>query len=318
MDKAKILVTRLIPEAPLRRLEEVFEVSLHRSSSPMPRAELLNAVRDADALLCMLTEAVDAELIDAAPRLQVISNFAVGYNNIDVNYATQKGIAVCNTPGVLTETTADLAWALLMACARRIVESDSYVRQGRFSHWDPLLLLGHDVWGKTLGLVGLGRIGRAVAKRASGFDMRILYYDPAADPAQVSASCQAVELSTLCRESDFISLHAPLTPQTRHLIGAPELALMKPGAFLINTARGPIVDEAALIKALQEKRLAGAGLDVYEAEPLVPPELLAMDNVVLLPHIGSASITTRDKMGLLAAENAIAIIEGRVPPARVN
>jgi len=318
MSKPKIFVTRLLPEAALRRLEEVFTVDLHRENSPVSRTRLLEAVQDAEALLCLLTDAIDREVLDAAPRLKCVSNYAVGYNNIDVDYATQRGIAVCNTPGVLTETTADLAWALLMDCARRIAESDRFVRAGKFAGWEPLLLLGHDVFGKTLGIVGMGRIGQAVARRAAGFNMRVLFYDPSAALSTLPKDWENVSLEELCQKSDFISVHAPLTPQTQHLIGAREFALMKPSAILINTARGPILDEAALVRALRENRIAGAGLDVYEQEPQIPAELLALDNVVLLPHIGSASIETRTKMGLLAAENAIAVIQGRTPPARVN
>ena len=318
MSKPKIFVTRLLPEAALRRLEEVFTVDLHRENSPVPRTRLLEAVQDAEALLCLLTDAIDREVLDAAPRLKCVSNYAVGYNNIDVDYATQRGIAVCNTPGVLTETTADLAWALLMDCARRIAESDRFVRAGKFAGWEPLLLLGHDVFGKTLGIVGMGRIGQAVACRAAGFNMRVLFYDPSAALSTLPKDWESVSLEELCQKSDFISVHAPLTPQTQHLIGAREFALMKPSAILINTARGPILDEAALVRALRENRIAGAGLDVYEQEPQIPTELLALDNVVLLPHIGSASIETRTKMGLLAAENAIAVIQGRTPPARIN
>lgn len=318
MSKPRIYVTRLIPEPALRRLEEVFALDANRESAPVSRERLLEAVREADALLCLLTDSIDKELLDAAPRLKCVSNYAVGYNNIDVDYATQRGIAVCNTPGVLTESTADLAWSLLMSCARRIVEGDNYVRAGKFTGWEPMLFLGNDVYGKTLGIIGMGRIGRAVARRASGFAMRVLYFDPTVDPESLPQEYQAAELPQLCQDADFISIHAPLTPQTRHLIGAPELALMKQTAVLVNTARGPIIDEAALIKALRDKRIAAAGLDVYEFEPQIPAELLTLANVVLLPHIGSASWETRTKMGLLAAENAIAVIEGRTPPARVN
>lgn len=318
MSKPRIYVTRLIPEPALRRLEEVFVLDANRESAPVSRERLLEAVREADALLCLLTDSIDKELLDAAPRLKCVSNYAVGYNNIDVDYATQRGIAVCNTPGVLTESTADLAWSLLMSCARRIVEGDNYVRAGKFKGWEPMLFLGNDVYGKTLGIIGMGRIGRAVARRASGFAMRVIYFDPTVDPESLPQEYQAAELPQLCQDADFISIHAPLTPQTRHLIGAPELALMKQTAVLVNTARGPIIDEAALIKALRDKRIAAAGLDVYEFEPQIPAELLTLDNVVLLPHIGSASWETRTKMGLLAAENAIAVIEGRTPPARVN
>ncbi|MCB5247949.1 MAG: D-glycerate dehydrogenase [Candidatus Cloacimonetes bacterium] len=318
MPKPKIFVTRNIPQPALDRLEEVFDVSVHASGASLGREEFLRAVEDADALLCLLTDSIDKELLDAAPKLKCVSNLAVGYNNIDVRYATQKGIAVCNTPGVLTETTADLAWALLMACARRLVEADKYVRESRFDGWGPLLMLGVDVHGKTLGVIGMGRIGRAVARRAEGFGMRVLWFDPKADPGSMPPEYERTDLENLCLQADFISIHAPLTSDTRHLIGAQQFALMGPKTILVNTARGPIVDETALIKALQEKKIAAAGLDVYEREPEVPAELLALDNAVLLPHIGSASIETRTQMALMAAENAIAVINGQEPPARVN
>lgn len=318
MPKPIIFVTRILPRPALDRLAEVFDLRLNELDRPLTPAELRGGIADADALLCLLTDSVDADLISAAPRLRVISNYAVGYNNIDVEFATRRGIAVCNTPGVLTESTADLAWALIMSCARRIVESDRFVREGRFSGWEPLLFLGNDIHAKTLGIVGMGRIGQAVAKRASGFEMRVLYHDPSADTHALPPSWQAAELSYLLQNSDFVSLHAPLTPQTRHLIGAEQLALMKPSAVLINTARGPIIDESALIAALKERRIAAAGLDVFEAEPHIPPELLELDNAVLLPHIGSASVETRTRMGLLAAENAIAVVTGKDAPARVN
>lgn len=318
MPKANILVTRLIPEAALRRLEEVFALNLHKANTAMPRAELLARLSDADALLCLLTDAIDREALDAAPRLKCVSNLAVGYNNIDLDYATQKGIAVCNTPGVLTETTADLTWALILACARRIPESDRLVRSGGFTGWEPLLMLGNDVYGKTLGIIGLGRIGLAVARRSEGFGMRVMYHDPRVDPVNVPAAYASVSLHHLCREADFISVHVPLLPESRHLLGPEEFALMKPSAVLVNSSRGPVLDETALINALREGRIFAVGLDVYEYEPRIPPELLELENVVLLPHIGSASHETRAKMALLAAENAIAVIEGCVPPSQVN
>lgn len=316
MSKPKIFVTRNIPQSALDRLGEVFCVTVHASDAAITRQQLLEAVKDQDALLCLLTESIDRELMDAAPQLKCVSNLAVGYNNIDVAYATQKGIAVCNTPGVLTETTADLAWALLMSTARRIVDGDSYVREGRFDAWGPMLLMGVDVYGKTLGIIGMGRIGSAVARRAEGFGMRVLWFGPPAD--SISAKYERVELKQLCAKSDFISIHAPLTPATKHLIGAEQFALMKPKTILINTARGSIVDEAALIEALRKKQICAAGLDVYEREPEIPAALMELPNVVLLPHIGSASIETRTKMSLMAAENAIAVIQGKEAPARLN
>jgi glyoxylate reductase len=247
--------------------------------------------------------------MDAAPELKAIANVAVGYDNIDVVAAAERGIVVTNTPGVLTDTTADLAFALILASARRIVEGDRFVRDGRFRRWEIDLLCGHDVHHRTLGLIGLGRIGRAVARRAEGFEMRVLLHDPAAQGS--------TPLETLLVESDFVSLHVPLTSQTRHLIGARELARMKPTAFLVNTSRGPVVDESALADALEQGRIAGAGLDVFEREPAVEPRLLEMTNVVLLPHVGSASIATRERMCRMAAEDCIAVLEGRAPAHRV-
>ncbi len=271
-----------------------------------------------EALLCLLTDTIDREIISSNPALMVISNYAVGYNNIDLDYATSQGIAVCNTPGVLTDTTADLAWALLMSAARRIAEGDRMMREGKFEGWAPMLLLGVDINGKTLGIIGMGRIGQAVAKRAAGFGMRIIYYDEYVKPDALPFSAEAVRLTNLLQEADFISVHAPLTPETTHLIGKDELHQMKPTAILINTARGPIVDEKALVHALREKVISAAGLDVYEDEPLLAEGLTELPNVVIVPHIGSASIETRTKMGLLAAENAIAVLQGRKPPAIVN
>lgn len=316
--RPKLYLTRRIPDAAIQRLSDVFEVEIYAGGGNVPRLELLEKVKDVEVLLCLLTDRIDRELMDGAPRLRCISNYAVGYNNIDLEYATQKGIAVCNTPGVLTETTADLAWALILSCARRIPESDRYVRDDKFTGWEPLLLLGNDTYGKTLGVIGIGRIGQAVARRSAGFNMKVIYYDPVADSSKLSPDWIGVSLDELCRKADFISIHTPLTAETQHLIGARELSLMKPSAILINTARGPIVDEPALIQALATKSIAGAGLDVYEQEPHIPKELTRLQNVVLLPHIGSASIETRTAMGMLAVENAIAVIEGRTPPSRVN
>lgn len=312
-----IYVTRRIPQPALDRLAEVFSVRVNPLERALTRAELLQEVRDCDALLCLLTDTIDRAVIDAAPRLKVIANYAVGYNNIDLEYATHKGIVVCNTPGVLTESTADLAFALILACARRIVEADRFTRDGSFVGWEPMLMLGNDVHSKTLGLIGLGRIGMAVARRAAGFSMRVLYYDPSVAPGSVP-DYRSVPLEELIREADFISIHVPFTPATRHLIDADALAAMRHNVVLINTARGAVVDEAALADALANGRIAAAGMDVYEDEPLIDPRLLTLPNVVLLPHIGSASIATRTAMGLLAAENAIAVIMGRDAPARVN
>ncbi|MDD3465017.1 MAG: D-glycerate dehydrogenase [Candidatus Cloacimonetes bacterium] len=318
MPKPKIFITRNIPQPALNRLAEVFDISIHANDKAISRQQLMEAVKDMDVLLCLLTDIIDKELMEAAPRLKCVSNLAVGFNNIDLEYARSRNIAVCNTPGVLTETTADLTWALLLACARRVVEADNYARSGRFEGWEPLLMLGVDVFSKTLGIIGMGRIGNAVARRAEGFGMKVLWFDPQVDPKTVSDKYERADLRHLCSSSDFISIHAPLTPDTHHLVNAELLSLMRPTAVLINTARGPIVDEEALIKALRDKKIAAAGLDVFENEPEIPAELLELENAVLLPHIGSASIETRTKMALMAAENAIAVIQGTEPPARVN
>jgi len=312
-----IYVTRRIPQPALDRLAEVFSVRVNPLERALTRAELMQEVRDCDALLCLLTDTIDRAVIDAAPRLKVIANYAVGYNNIDLEYATHKGIVVCNTPGVLTESTADLAFALILACARRIVEADRFVRDGRFVGWEPMLMLGNDVHHKTLGLIGLGRIGMAVARRAAGFAMRVLYHDPSVAPDSVP-DFRSVPLEQLFLEADFISIHVPFTPATRHLIDKDALDMMRPNAILINTARGAVVDEAALADALANGRIAAAGMDVYEDEPRIDARLLELPNAVLLPHIGSASIATRTAMGMLAAENAIAVVLGKEPPARVN
>jgi glyoxylate reductase len=318
MPKPMIYVTHTMPEIAIKRLAEVFETRIHDEPSPPDKDEICTNIADADAILCLLTDTMDKEVIDKAGKLKVISNYAVGFNNIDVKYATQKGIIVCNTPGVLTETTADLTWALILACSRRIVESDRFVREGKFTGWEPTLFLGQDVFGKTLGIIGFGRIGQAVAKRAMGFGMRVIVAQHDTRSSNQITEYEPVTLDYLCRNADYISLHVPLTEHTHHLIGENELSAMKSTAVIINTSRGQIIDEKALIVALRERRIFAAGLDVYEKEPNIPPDLLSLPNVVLLPHIGSASVETRTKMALLAAENAIAVIEGRQPPAGVN
>lgn len=311
----KILITREIPQPAIMRLKAEFDVIINPFPRSMTRCEIIAAISDCAAILCMLTDTIDIEMIQAAPKLKVIANYAVGYNNIDLSVASEHGIVVCNTPGVLTESTADLAWALLMASSRRIVEADAMVRKGDFKGWEPMLLLGNDVFGKNLGIIGMGRIGQAVAKRGLGFSMNILY---SGNAKTLDFPARNVDLNTLLQESDFISIHAPLSLATRHLIGTAEFSMMKASAVLINTARGAIVDESALVKALKEKRISAAGLDVFEHEPKLTDTLIDLPNVVLAPHIGSASIETRTKMALLAAENAIAVIKGKNPPARVN
>ena len=316
--KPILFLTRRIPEPAIKRLEEKFTLKINPYNRALTHQELIEGVKDAEALICLLTDNIDKEVISAAPKLKVISSYAVGYNNIEVEYATQRGIAVCNTPGVLTETTADLTWALILATCRRISESERFLRKGNFKGWEPMLMLGLDVYGKTLGIIGMGRIGQAVAKRATGFAMRIIYYNDVPVSNTLPFEITETDLQTLLKEADIITLHLPLTKETFHLIGKEEFALMKENAVLINTSRGAVIDEKELIKALSEKRIFSAGLDVYENEPDIPQELLALENVVLLPHIGSASIETRTKMALLAAENAIAVMEGRKPPAQVN
>lgn len=318
---SRAYITRPIAEQAVAIVRAAAEVAIWpEADMPPPREVLLREVRDVEGLLCLLTDPVDEEVIAAGERLRVVSNCAVGYDNIDVAAATARGILVCNTPGVLTETTADLAWALIMAAGRRIVEADRYLRAGRWRSWSPQLLLGQDVHGATLGIVGFGRIGQALGRRARGFGMRILYTDlaPRAEEAE-AIDARFAALPELLRESDFVSVHTPLTPETHHLIGKDELALMKPTAVLVNTARGPIVDEGALAEALRGGRIFAAGLDVYAAEPLpADSPLLGLENVVLLPHIGSASVATRTLMARMAAENLVAGLSGRRPPYLVN
>jgi glyoxylate reductase len=316
----KAFVTRRIPEPGLAILREVAEVKVWEEELPPPREVLLKEVADCDALVPLLTDRVDDELLDRAPRLKVVANYAVGYDNIDVPACTARGVLVTNTPGVLTETTADLAFALILAAARRLVEADKFLRAGKWKTWGPTLLLGQDVYGATLGLVGLGRIGAAVARRARGFNMKILYYSRHRQEAlEKELGVEYVSFDELLRRSDFISIHVPLTAETRHLFNADAFAKMKPTAVLVNTARGPIVDEAALYAALKTGRIAAAGLDVMDPEPPSPDNpLLTLNNVILLPHIGSASIATRTRMATMAAENAAAALRGELPPNLVN
>jgi glyoxylate reductase len=314
----KVLVTREIPDAGLRLLED-FEVTVLSESSP-ERGELLEAVRGAVGILPTVTEKMDAEVMDAAgDGLKVIANMAVGYDNIDVEAATERGVVVTNTPEVLNETTADTAFMLLLAAARRLGEAERLLRSGGWDAWGPKQLTGPDVWGKRLGVVGFGRIGQALARRTRGFDMDLVYHDQYRNEgAERELGARYLELDELLRTSDFVSIHTPLTPETTHLIGADELERMKPEAVLVNTSRGPVVDESALADALVEGRIFAAGLDVYEEEPEVHPKLLELENVVLAPHIGSASIETRDKMAALAAENLAAVLRGEEPKTPVN
>ncbi len=322
MARAKVFVTRKLFDEAISLIEEYADVEVYESEEePAPYDLILEKVRDIDGLLCLLTDKIDARIIEAGERLKVISNYAVGYDNIDVEVATKRGIYVTNTPGVLTETTADLAWAILMAIARRVVEADKYVRAGRWVHaWGPKMMLGSDVHGKTLGIVGLGRIGSAVARRAKGFNMRVIYYDVfRREDLERELGLEYKPLEELLKEADYVTLHVPLTKETYHLIGERELDLMKPTAYLINTSRGAVIDQKALYKALKERRIAGAALDVFEKEPIDPDDpLLELDNVVLTPHIGSASVETRKKMAMIAAENLVSVLKGVEPPNLVN
>lgn len=314
----KVLVTREIPEAGLGLLDGL-EVTV-LGEDPPTREDLLRAAAGAEGILSILTEKIDAELMDAAGEgLRVVANMAVGHDNVDVEAATERGVLVTNTPGVLDETTADTAFLLLMAAARRLCEADRLVRSGGFTAWGPKMLLGPDVWGKRLGVVGMGRIGAAVSRRASGFGMEVVYHDRARNgAAERELGATYLGFDELLRASDFVSLHVPLTKDTRHLVGARELALMRPTAVLVNASRGPVVDEAALASALEARVIFAAGLDVYEKEPQVHPKLLELENVVLAPHIGSASVETRDRMARMAAGNLLAALRGERPPNLLN
>ncbi len=315
-----IVVPQYLHEPGLGMVHAAARVTYWPEDSPMPRERLLEAVKDADGILSHPASRFDREILDHAPRLRVISNIAVGYDNVDVAACTERGIAVCNTPGVLTDATADATLALMLATCRRVVEADRFTRSGQWRYWTPLLMVGQDLTEATLGIVGLGRIGLEVARRARGFRMRILYHNRHRRPdAESELGATYVDLPTLLAESDVVSLHVPATPETRHLIGAAELARMKPTAYLINAARGSIVDQEALVHALREHRIAGAGLDVYDPEPIPPNHpLLALENCVLMPHVGAATLRTRQRMSELAARNVLAVLRGEPPPACVN
>lgn len=319
--KPIVYVTRTIPEVALTFLRQYCEVIYRNVVAPPSREELLKNIEEVDAIYCTLNEKIDREVIDKSSRLKVIGTMSVGVDHIDVEYATSKGIYVVHTPGVLTETTADLAFALILATARRVVEGDRMIREGKWKlAWAPTMMLGHDVHGKTLGIIGLGRIGAAVARRAKGFNMKVYYYDVMRRrDLENELGIQYLELQDLLKESDFISIHVPLTDETRYLIGEKELRMMKPTAILVNTSRGPVVDERALVKALKEGWIAGVGLDVFEVEPLPPNNpLINLPNVVLTPHIGSASYDTRNKMAQYAAEGIIKVLKGEEPENLFN
>jgi len=321
MAKPRIYITRPLPEPAMRMLEGAVEYRMwDREDEPVARDSLLREVVDVDGVICLITEKMDSEVIDRMRRSTVIAQVAVGIDNIDVAAATRRGIFVTNTPGVLTETTADMGWAILMATARRVVEGDKFTRSGRWKTWELMGFTGQDVHGATLGIIGLGRIGAAIARRARGFAMTILYNNRRpADALGAEVGARYVSLDDLLRQSDFVMVSCALTAETRHLIAERELGLMKPTAVLVNIARGPIVDQRALYRALVDRKIWAAGLDVFEAEPVPMDEpLLKLDNVVVPPHLGSASTATRIKMATMAAENCLAGVSGRVPPNVVN
>jgi glyoxylate reductase len=319
MAKPKVFATHSLFEAARQILQASCDVEYWAKPQRPPRADLLRRVKDKQGLVCLLTEKINDELLQAAPKLQIAANVAVGFDNIDVAACTKRGVVATNTPGVLDETTADFAWTLLMAVARRLGEGEALARSGKWKGWDLDQLVGADVWGKTLGIVGFGRIGRAVARRAGGFQMKVIYTDALRVSAEVEKELKAEfrDMNTLLGESDFISVHVPLLPETRGLFDAAKFHRMKPTAFMVNTSRGPVVDEAALVAALEEQKIAGAGLDVYENEPFIHPGLKRA-NVVLAPHIASASLETRTKMACIAAENVTAIFKGQRPPNMLN
>lgn len=314
--KSKVYITRKLPEEIVHKLSAHFEISMWEEESiPVPREVLIKEIEFVNGLFCLLTDVIDDELLENGKRLKIISNMAVGYNNIDIDSATRRGIIVTNTPGVLTETTADLTFALLMATARKLFVADAALRNGKWGAWTPMEFTGQDVYGATIGIIGLGRIGQALVKRAKGFDMKVLYYNRSRKrEIEEKLNIEYAELNTLLQKSDFVCLMLPYSPETHHLIGKSELALMKKEAILINTARGGIVDEDALYEALISNQIWAAGLDVFEQEPVpIDHPLLTLNNVVTLPHIGSASIQTRMNMANLAAENLIQFINGKGP-----
>jgi glyoxylate reductase len=319
MPKAKVFSTHPLFEEARKTLDANCDAQYCSGPERPSRDEFLRHVKDKEGLVCLLTEKINEELLRAAPKLRIVANVAVGYDNIDVDACTKRGVVATNTPGVLDETTADFAWTLLMAVARRLGEGELLARSGNWKGWNLDQLCGTDVWGKTLGIVGFGRIGRAVARRASGFQMKVIYTDAVHAPEDVEKSLNAEfrEMNALLAESDFVSLHVPLLPETRGLFDAPKFYRMKPTAFLINTSRGPVVEEAALVAALENKKIAGAALDVYENEPFILPGL-KRPNVVLAPHLASASLETRTKMAVMAANGVVALFKGQRPPNMLN
>ena len=315
MTPFRVFITRDIPEAGIKILKNAgYAVEVYKDTQPLTREQFLDKIKNTDAIIPMLSEQINKEAIDHASKLKVIANYAVGYNNIDINYAKLKNIYVTNTPDVLTEATADLTWALILGITKRITESDQFVKQGHFKGWDPMLMLGDDVSGKTLGIIGAGRIGQAVGQRACGFNMNILYYSPSEKTQfEQQIGIRRCGLDELLQSTDILTLHCPLNEQTRHLINAQNIYKIKKGAYLINTSRGGVIEESALAQALTEGHLAGAGLDVYEFEPEIHPTLIRMKNVILLPHIGSGTKETRSAMARIAANNVIQVLSGKEP-----
>lgn len=318
MERPTVYITRLLPQPVLDAISQQYRMLTEPTDRPPTEKELLHGFAEAQAVICTLTDRIDAVVLSHATKLKIIANYAVGYNNIDLAAAAQRGIIVTNTPDVLTDATADLTWALLLALTRRVVEGDTWVRTGHWPGWTPTQMLGADVSGKTLGIIGMGRIGQAVAQRAAGFQMPVIYAGRRSVSGPPGVSWIWRTHDEVLAESDFISLHVPLTEATRHLIDRRRLSLMRPTAFLINTSRGPVIDEAALISALEAHTIAGAGLDVYEQEPVVPARLMSLPNVVLLPHLGSATLETRVRMGLICLDNIAAVLGGRPAPNRVT
>ncbi len=317
--KHRVFVTRKLPEEGMALLKETCHVEVNPYDRILTKEEIIEGLKDKDGLLCLLTDKIDPEVICSNPGLKAIANYAAGYNNIDIKTASERHIPVTNTPDVLTDSTADLTWSLILSVPRRIVEGDKLCREKKFRGWGPMFMLGSDIYGKTLGIIGMGRIGLAVAARAQGFNMKILYHSrKRMIEEEKKLNMTFVSFDELLRESDIITLHVPLNSETKHLIGSKEFCIMKRTSYLINTSRGEVVDEEALVKALKNGEIMGAGLDVYEKEPAITEELIGLENVILLPHIGSATVETRTRMAVMAVENLLTALNGNIPPNIVN